>query len=88
MVSGEKLRPLEAKAQLIRLRAGELDSYHQRQADRNGYLYMLVQEFGRKDTFAHVPFMHVKSLATGKEIVLYSRWVERAEDPDGTRLPG
>lgn len=66
--------------QLLRLKS-ELDSYHQRRAERHGYIYYLNRVLGPSRTWPDV--VEGKSLATGSLVTLMAPYYETQEVEDG-----
>lgn len=66
--------------QLLRLKS-ELDAYHQRRANKHGYLYYLTRIIGPSSTWPDV--VEGKSLATGSIVTLSAPYFEAKEVDDG-----
>jgi hypothetical protein len=62
--------------QLISLKP-ELDAYHQRRANKHGYLYYLSRIIGPSKTWPDV--VEGKSLATGRVVTLMAPYFEAKE---------
>ena len=82
LVPGADVPELEAAPlKLVRLKEGELNEYHQRRADKHGYIYYGLRWFGADYmTGQRGALIEAKSLATGAVVTLYSLYVEEQAD--------
>jgi hypothetical protein len=76
VVSRRVMRTLEAEEalmakQIVIMLRGGLDDYHQRRANKHGYIYLATRRDG---------YYNAKSVATGAICTLLSRFVEEAHD--------
>lgn len=84
---GRELPPLatqEKPVKLLNLKL-PLDGYHQRRAERHGYIYFLHRVIGPSQTWPDV--VEGKSLATGRIVTLQAPYFEMKEVDDGEELP-
>lgn len=63
----------------------ELDGYHQRRANKHGYLYYLHHILGPSKAWPDV--VEAKSLSTGRNVILMAPYFETKEVEDGPQLP-
>jgi hypothetical protein len=70
--------------QLISLK-GSLDSYHQRRANKHGYLYYLHRVIGPSQRWPDV--VEGKSLSTGSIVTLMAPYFETKDVEDGQETP-
>jgi hypothetical protein len=66
--------------QLLSLKS-DLDDYHQRRANKHGYLYYFTRVIGPSQAWPHV--VEGKSLATGRVVTLLAPYFETKEVEDG-----
>jgi hypothetical protein len=66
--------------QLLSLKS-DLDDYHQRRANRHGYLYYFTRVIGPSQEWPSV--VEAKSLATGRVVTLLAPFFETKEVEDG-----
>jgi hypothetical protein len=62
-----------------------LDDYHQRRANKHGYLYFFTRVIGPSQTWPDV--VEAKSLSTGRNVTLMAPYFETQEVEDGPQLP-
>jgi len=62
----------------------DLDDYHQRRANKHGYLYYVTHVLGPSKTWPGV--VEAKSLATGQVVTLLAPFFEVKEVEDGPQL--
>jgi hypothetical protein len=70
--------------QLLSLKAS-LDDYHQRRANKHGYLYYVIRVIGPSQSWPGV--VEAKSLSTGHTVTLVAPYYEVKEVEDGPQLP-
>lgn len=56
-----------------------LDEYHQRRADKHGYIYFVVKEFGTRIRSLDPRLYEAKSLATGAVCTLESKFCDELD---------
>ena len=66
--------------QLLSLKS-DLDDYHQRSANKHGYLYYLHRVVGPSQSWPDV--VEAKSLTTGRVVILLAPYFETKEVEDG-----
>ncbi len=90
VVSGSVMRTLAAEEEVVALRMlqlkKELDPYHQRRADKHGWLYVQVRPDDEFNLF--VGIYEARSIATGVVCTLDAAYVEEGtsalQEPQGS----
>ena len=74
MVPSEDVPKLATTPKLVCLKP-HLDDYHQRRADKHGYIYYATHTFGFNDEM-----VEAKSLATGALVTLFANMLEEQDE--------